>query len=213
MGENVSEFGRGRAGAACGARRSVSCFRATTSSGPRPRWRTSRCPRSTRGCQRETRNARAKALLGSLGLGDRLQHRPSQLSGGQQQRVSVARALMNGGRIVLADEPTGALDSKSGTEVMALLQDLVAPRAYGHPYYARTRHCRAGAAHIEIRDGTIVSDPGRSCPCSRRRCPMRHSRRMKAVRRCSAARSRRRRPRCGRCAPICFRTMLTLLAS
>src|SRR5688572_5495831 len=70
------------------------------------------------------RDARARELLGSLGLGERLRHRPSQLSGGQQQRVSIARALMNGGRIVLADEPTGALDTKSGTEVMALLNDL-----------------------------------------------------------------------------------------
>ena len=66
--------------------------------------------------------ARARQLLDSLGLGDRLTHRPSQLSGGQQQRVSIARALMNGGQIILADEPTGALDSKSGAEVMALLE-------------------------------------------------------------------------------------------
>src|SRR4029079_9767963 len=72
------------------------------------------------------RDARARELLGSLGLGERLEYRPSQLSGGQQQRVSIARALMNGGRIVLADEPTGALDSKSGVEVMALLKDLSA---------------------------------------------------------------------------------------
>ncbi len=70
------------------------------------------------------RTARAQALLTSLGLGERLDHRPNQLSGGQQQRVSIARALMNGGKIILADEPTGALDSKSGAEVMALLKDL-----------------------------------------------------------------------------------------
>ena len=75
------------------------------------------------------RDARARELLDSLGLGGRLAHRPSQLSGGQQQRVSIARALMNGGRIVLADEPTGALDSKSGIEVMALLQDLSRKRS------------------------------------------------------------------------------------
>ncbi|MFX9329243.1 ATP-binding cassette domain-containing protein, partial [Acinetobacter baumannii] len=68
------------------------------------------------------RQERAEALLGSLKLGDRLDHRPSQLSGGQQQRVSIARALMNGGRVILADEPTGALDSQSGEEVMALLR-------------------------------------------------------------------------------------------
>ncbi len=106
------------------------------------------------------RDARAKELLGSLGLGDRLAHRPSQLSGGQQQRVSIARALMNGGRIVLADEPTGALDSKSGTEVMALLHDL---SRQGHTVILIT-HAQEIAAQaqriIEIRDGAIVGDPG-----------------------------------------------------
>ena len=106
------------------------------------------------------RDARAKELLGSLGLGDRLAHRPSQLSGGQQQRVSIARALMNGGRIVLADEPTGALDSKSGTEVMALLHDL---SRQGHTVILIT-HAQEVAAQaqriIEIRDGAIVGDPG-----------------------------------------------------
>ena len=106
------------------------------------------------------RNARATALLGSLGLGERLLHRPSQLSGGQQQRVSIARALMNGGRIVLADEPTGALDTKSGTEVMALLQDL---SRRGHTVILITHAADiAGQAQriIEISDGRIVSDPG-----------------------------------------------------
>jgi macrolide transport system ATP-binding/permease protein len=106
------------------------------------------------------RDRRARELLGSLGLGDRLAHRPSQLSGGQQQRVSIARALMNGGRIVLADEPTGALDSKSGVEVMALLQDL---SKKGHTVILIT-HAPEIAAQatriIEISDGRIVSDPG-----------------------------------------------------
>ena len=60
------------------------------------------------------RETRAEQLLETLGLGERLDHKPNQLSGGQQQRVSIARALMNGGRIILADEPTGALDSKAG---------------------------------------------------------------------------------------------------
>jgi macrolide transport system ATP-binding/permease protein len=106
------------------------------------------------------RDARARELLGSLGLGDRLAHRPSQLSGGQQQRVSIARALMNGGRIVLADEPTGALDSKSGVEVMALLQDL---SRRGHTVILITHALDIAAQAkrvIEIRDGRIVSDPG-----------------------------------------------------
>jgi macrolide transport system ATP-binding/permease protein len=106
------------------------------------------------------RDARAAALLGRLGLGDRLHHTPNQLSGGQQQRVSIARALMNGGRIVLADEPTGALDSQSGIEVMALLREL---SSQGHTVVLIT-HAQEVADQaqrvIEVRDGRIVSDPG-----------------------------------------------------
>lgn len=104
------------------------------------------------------RHARATELLTTLGLGERLEHRPNQLSGGQQQRVSIARALMNGGKVILADEPTGALDSRSGAEVMALLADLA---ARGHTVILIT-HDAEVAAHadrvIEIRDGMIVSD-------------------------------------------------------
>ncbi|MBD9413487.1 ABC transporter permease [Pseudomonas sp. PDM16] len=106
------------------------------------------------------RRERADALLARLGLGERLDHRPGQLSGGQQQRVSIARALMNGGRIILADEPTGALDSSSGQEVMALLRELAAA---GHTVILIT-HDREVAAQaqrvIEIRDGSIIGDSG-----------------------------------------------------
>ncbi len=106
------------------------------------------------------RHERARALLTTLGLDDRFEHRPSQLSGGQQQRVSIARALMNGGQIILADEPTGALDSKSGAEVLALLEDL---SRQGHTVIVIT-HSAEVAAHaprvIEIRDGRVVRDPG-----------------------------------------------------
>ncbi|WP_173510185.1 ATP-binding cassette domain-containing protein, partial [Sinorhizobium psoraleae] len=113
------------------------------------------------------RHDRAEELLKSLKLGERLDHRPSQLSGGQQQRVSIARALMNGGRVILADEPTGALDSQSGDEVMALLREM---NENGHTVIVIT-HSREVAEQadrlIEIHDGRIVADrakKGRSNP-------------------------------------------------
>lgn len=106
------------------------------------------------------RHARSAALLQRLGLGERFDHRPNQLSGGQQQRVSIARALMNGGRIILADEPTGALDTTSGAEVMALLGELADA---GHTIILIT-HDRKVAAQarrvIEIRDGELIEDSG-----------------------------------------------------
>lgn len=110
------------------------------------------------GLSANQRRVKAEALLTSLGLGDRMDHRPSQLSGGQQQRVSVARALMNGGNIILADEPTGALDSKSGVEVMALLQDLA---KQGHTVILITHDPKIAAQAdrtIEFRDGEVISD-------------------------------------------------------
>ena len=76
------------------------------------------------GTGRAERHARATELLTRLGLRDRLHHLPNELSGGQQQRVSIARALMNGGMVILADEPTGALDGNTGEEVMKILLEL-----------------------------------------------------------------------------------------
>ena len=111
------------------------------------------------------RHARAAALLDRLGLAERTGNRPHQLSGGQQQRVSIARALMNGGHIILADEPTGALDSHSGAEVMTLLDELA---SQGHVVILIT-HDREVAARanriIEVRDGEVVSDSANAQPC------------------------------------------------
>ena len=110
------------------------------------------------GLSKLQREARAGALLRQLGLGDRLHHRPNQLSGGQQQRVSIARALMNGGPVILADEPTGALDSRSGKEVMSILHEL---HAQGHTIVLVTHDSEIAANAqriIRIADGRIVAD-------------------------------------------------------
>jgi macrolide transport system ATP-binding/permease protein len=112
------------------------------------------------GLQRLERRERAESLLTDLGLGERLRNKPSQLSGGQQQRVSIARALMNDAQIILADEPTGALDSQSGKDVLALLAQL---HSQGKTVIIIT-HDADVASHaqrlIEMRDGRIVRDSG-----------------------------------------------------
>lgn len=107
------------------------------------------------GAQRRTR---ATALLNRLGLTDRLTHRPGQLSGGQQQRVSIARALMNGGAVILADEPTGALDSASGREMMGILREL---HQQGHTVILVTHDMQVAANAeriIELSDGEVIRD-------------------------------------------------------
>ena len=113
------------------------------------------------GTSRPDRQARSNALLTRLGLSDRSHHTPGQLSGGQQQRVSIARALANGGEVILADEPTGALDSQSGKEVMAILKEL---HAQGHTIILVT-HDMAVASHadriITLHDGRVLEDSGK----------------------------------------------------
>ncbi|WFU05822.1 MacB family efflux pump subunit (plasmid) [Rhizobium sp. CB3171] len=106
----------------------------------------------------QARHARAAALLDRLGMGDRTGHKPGQLSGGQQQRVSIARALMNNGNVILADEPTGALDQQSGDEVLGILSEL---HAEGHTVVIVTHDMKVAARAqrvIEISDGHIVAD-------------------------------------------------------
>jgi len=110
------------------------------------------------GVPASARHARARELLERLGLGTRLDHKPGQLSGGQQQRVSIARALMNGGDVILADEPTGALDRASGQEVMAILKEL---HAQGHAIILVTHDAQVAANAdrvIELSDGRVVRD-------------------------------------------------------
>ena len=110
------------------------------------------------GEKQDVRKARAAQLLADLDMGERVTHLPSELSGGQQQRVSIARALMNGGNIILADEPTGALDSKSGENVMEILQQL---NDAGHTVILVTHDQKIAATAnrvIEIKDGRIIGD-------------------------------------------------------
>jgi len=104
------------------------------------------------------RRARAEGLLDRLGMSDRTDHRPGQLSGGQQQRVSIARALMNGANVILADEPTGALDKHSGEEVLRILEEL---NAEGKTIIIVTHDMNVASRArriIEISDGVILSD-------------------------------------------------------
>ncbi len=122
------------------------------------------------GMGRAEREARAHDLLIRLGLDGKTRNKPNELSGGQQQRVSIARAMMNGGEIILADEPTGALDSKSGENVMKLLMEL---NAEGHTLILVTHDRQiASYAHrvIEIKDGEIIRDT-RSAPILREEGP------------------------------------------
>ena len=112
------------------------------------------------GMPKQKRAQRASDLLQRLGLGDRTDHRPAELSGGQQQRVAIARALVNDPPVILADEPTGALDSKSGEEVLNLLKGL---HAEGRTIILIT-HAENVAQHasriVRIQDGRIFEDSG-----------------------------------------------------
>ena len=116
------------------------------------------------GVPRGERRDRARAALEQVGLGDKWRHRPMELSGGQQQRVSIARALVGKPSVILADEPTGALDSRTGREVLAMLQDL---HGQGHTVVLIT-HDNAIAVQaqriIRLEDGRVVYDGPASAP-------------------------------------------------
>ena len=116
------------------------------------------------GMDPDTRKERAAQALNDVGLGDRIHHKPNELSGGQRQRVAIARALVNNPSIILADEPTGNLDSKTGEEIMVLLEDLY---QRGNTIILVT-HERDIAVHarrtIHLRDGLIETDQMRFVP-------------------------------------------------
>ena len=113
---------------------------------------------------------RARDILGQVGLLDRLSHRPTELSGGQQQRVAIARALVNEPALILADEPTGNLDTRTGREVLDLLRQM---HAAGRTLIVVT-HDRAVAEHAErivtLVDGRVVSDEAAGAALSFRAC-------------------------------------------
>jgi lipoprotein-releasing system ATP-binding protein len=115
-------------------------------------------PQMIRGLKRAETIKRSTEILGYLGLGDRVTHRPAELSGGEQQRVAIARAIVNRPAILLADEPTGNLDSKTGLEIMALLADI---HRQGNTVILVTHEEDVAAqAHriVRLRDGLIESD-------------------------------------------------------
>src|ERR1051326_4793583 len=119
---------------------------------------TASCRRWYRGCRSRIRERRAQVALEAVGLGERMHHRSSELSGGQQQRVAIARALVNAPSVVLADEPTGNLDSRTSVEIMAILQHLNARGATivlvtHEPDIAE--HC---SRVVTFKDGVVLSD-------------------------------------------------------
>ncbi len=125
-------------------------------------WRNVELPLTYAGVSRDERRVRAMAALERVGLGDRVAHRPGELSGGQQQRVAVARALVTDPALILADEPTGNLDSVSTEDVLGLFDEL---HAFGRTVVLITHEAEVAQRArrvIRVRDGRVLSDePGR----------------------------------------------------
>ena len=120
-----------------------------------------------RGVRARERRERAVAALRAVGLGHRLNHRPAELSGGEQQRIAVARALVGDPRLLLADEPTGNLDSRTGAEVMAVVESMNAERGVAVVLVTHDRDVAARARRrILMRDGRVVSDSSDPLPWS-----------------------------------------------
>jgi putative ABC transport system ATP-binding protein len=110
------------------------------------------------GTKKDARDIRAKEVLEQVGLGNRMSHKPNELSGGQRQRVAIARALVNKPAIILADEPTGNLDSKTSVEIMALLEDI---HQLGNTIILVTHEediARYAHRIVRLKDGVIESD-------------------------------------------------------
>jgi putative ABC transport system ATP-binding protein len=119
-------------------------------------WRNVEMPLAYAGIGRAERRERAMAALERVGLGDRVQHRPGELSGGQQQRVAIARALVSEPDLILADEPTGALDSQSAADIMTLLDEL---HGAGRTIVLITHDAEVASVaqrSIRLRDGLVV---------------------------------------------------------
>ena len=125
-------------------------------------------PMAEAGLSRQEREARARELLGYVGLAERARHRPTQLSGGEQQRVAIARALANRPQLLLADEPTGELDARTGAEIIALFERV---HADGTTLIIVTHDEELAATAnrvVHMRDGVIAADPSREPARGRR---------------------------------------------